>query len=142
MWKGSLSQAGHTAGTRDGRGGGGDVRRPQIRMWLELWAGCHLGEQSGQDQGQSVRGSTWAQDLFPSKVARLERGATAEVRVDPQRPLARTRPLPAASSEGPTHRLVLLPEGELRKAGSSPVLRKDAGSGLSCFTPRAAHSCP
>ena len=39
-------------------------------------------------------------------------------------------------------RLVLLAEGELRKAWISPALRKGAGSRLSCFTPRAAHSWP
>lgn len=40
---------------------------------------------------------------------------------------------------GLTNRLVLLP-GELRKVWMSPALRKDVGSGLSCFTPRAAQS--
>lgn len=41
---------------------------------------------------------------------------------------------------GQTHRLLLLPEGEVRKVWISPVLGKDGGSGLSCLTPSAAHN--
>lgn len=51
-------------------------------------------------------------------------------------------PACTVSDTGLTHRLVLLPEGEVRKAWMSPVLRKDVGSGLPCFTPRAVHSWP
>lgn len=39
-----------------------------------------------------------------------------------------------------TYRLFLLPDGELRKVWISPVLGKDEGSGLSCFTPSAVHN--